>query len=126
MVNSIMQLQEKPYVIWQIVVPSPMSIPAAAMLHADLHEVLSPNSFWDAAVPSFRIVKDWLQDTCNRLPFTEKPCLGIVTLCPIKENRGMMEGRKGKPTRIQVLLEEHFSVQRHSKAFGCNYTHNKP
>lgn len=60
------------------------------------------------------IVKGWLQDTWNGLPFTEKPCLGIVILCSIKENWGMMERRK--PKRIQVLLQEHLSDQRDSKS----------
>lgn len=89
------------YVIWQIVVPSPVSIPAAAVL---LHGVPSLENFWDVSASSFRTAKGRLQDICNRLPFTEKPGLGIAILCPIKENWGMMKGRKGKLTRIQVLL----------------------
>lgn len=97
--------------IWQTVAPSARSIPAAATA---LHGVPNPKSFWDIAMPFFRIAKGRLQDTWNGLPFTEKLSLGIVALCPIKENWGMMEGRK--PKGCKFCSKNTCQIKRDSKS----------
>lgn len=42
------------------------------------------------------------------MPFTDRPHLGTVTLCPAKDNLRMMEGRGGKLT-VQKLQEQRSS-----------------